>query len=116
MADVAESCPLIDSFWVGNVLYSHINVNRDSDAALADSKPLLDSYYGANYTHERLKAWGAFGSVKQIIDTRRAFRGSGCHRVTFRVSTMKNPFDQLRRIIEEVLPAVNAGTFEPNGI
>jgi hypothetical protein len=40
MADVAESCPLIDSVWVGDALF----VNRR-----------LDGYYGANYTHERLK-------------------------------------------------------------
>jgi hypothetical protein len=53
MADVAESCPLIDSVWVGDALFSHVNVNCDSDAALADSKPFLDRYYGANYTHER---------------------------------------------------------------
>jgi len=116
MADVAESCPLIDSVWVGGVLYSHINVKRDSDAALADSKLFLDRCYGANDTHERFKAWRVFGNGRQIICILRAFRGSCWRRGTFSVSTMKNPFEQLRRVIEEVLPAVNVGTFEPNAI
>jgi len=102
-----------DAGTFGNVLYSHINVGSDMDAALADSKQFLDMYYGADYTPQRLKAWGAFGTAKQCIDTVRPFRGSGCERVTFRVSTMRNPLDQLRRVIEEVLPAVNAGSVEP---
>lgn len=93
----------------GNVLYSHINVDTDEDSALADSKRFLDLYYGADYTPARLKAWGAFGTPAQCIRTLRTFRGSGCERITLRVSTMRDPLDQLRRITEEVLPAVNEG-------
>ena len=100
------------SFFV-NALYSHMNIDRDGASALADSKPFPDAHYRANYTHERLKAWGAFGNVSQVVDKLRAFRCSGCQRVTSRLSTMKNPFDQLRCAIEEVLPAVNAELSNP---
>lgn len=94
---------------LGNVLYSHINIDVDEDRALADSKRFLDLYYGADYTPQRLKAWGAFGTPAQCIATLRSFRGTGCERVTLRVSTMRDPLEQLRRITEEVLPAVNEG-------
>jgi hypothetical protein len=36
-----------------NVLYHHVNVNDDKDAALADSKRFLDLYYSADYSRER---------------------------------------------------------------
>ncbi len=39
-----------------NVLYHHINVNEDKEAALADSKKFLDLYYSADYSRERLES------------------------------------------------------------
>jgi alkanesulfonate monooxygenase SsuD/methylene tetrahydromethanopterin reductase-like flavin-dependent oxidoreductase (luciferase family) len=89
-----------------HVLYHHINVNEDREAALADSKKFLDLYYGANYSRERLEAWLTYGSPRDCIEQLRKFKDSGCRRVTFRISTMGDPMLQLRRTVEDVLPFV----------
>ena len=89
-----------------HVLYHHINVNEDKDAALADSKRFLDLYYTANYSKERLEAWLTYGSPRECIEHLKRFKACGCSRVTFRISTMGDPMVQLRRAVEEVLPFV----------
>ena len=89
-----------------HVLYHHINVNDDKDAALADSKKFLDLYYSANYSKERLEAWLTYGSPRDCIEHLKRYKESGCNRVTFRISTMGDPMAQLRRVTEEVLPFV----------
>jgi alkanesulfonate monooxygenase SsuD/methylene tetrahydromethanopterin reductase-like flavin-dependent oxidoreductase (luciferase family) len=90
-----------------HVMYHHINVNADKDAALADSKKFLDLYYGTNYTKERLEAWLTYGTPRDCIAQLRQFRDAGVRRVAVRVSTMGNAEQQLRRVTEEVLPFVN---------
>lgn len=92
-----------------HVLYHHINVGDDREAALADSKQFLDRYYGADYTRERLEAWLTYGSPKDCIEHLRSYRDHGVRRVTFRISTMGDAATQLRRVTEEVLPFVNEG-------
>jgi alkanesulfonate monooxygenase SsuD/methylene tetrahydromethanopterin reductase-like flavin-dependent oxidoreductase (luciferase family) len=89
-----------------NVLYHHINVNDDREAALADSKQFLDLYYSANYTRERLESWLTYGPPRDCIADLRRFKACGCRRITFRLSTMGDPLAQLRRVSEEVLPFV----------
>jgi|SRR5262245_3432278 len=90
-----------------NVLYHHINVNDDKAAALADSKTFLDLYYSADYSKERLESWLTYGSPRDCIAHLQQYKESGCHRITFRISTMGDPMAQLRRVTEEVLPYVN---------
>jgi alkanesulfonate monooxygenase SsuD/methylene tetrahydromethanopterin reductase-like flavin-dependent oxidoreductase (luciferase family) len=89
-----------------NVLYHHINVNDDKEAALADSKTFLDLYYSANYTRERLESWLTYGTPRDCIEHLKRFNACGCRRITFRISTMGDPMAQLRRVTEEVLPFV----------
>jgi alkanesulfonate monooxygenase SsuD/methylene tetrahydromethanopterin reductase-like flavin-dependent oxidoreductase (luciferase family) len=89
-----------------HVLYHHINVNDDREQALADSKRFLDLYYTANYSRERLEAWLTYGSPRDCIEHLKRFKAHGCRRVTFRISTMADPLQQLRRVVEEVLPFV----------
>jgi alkanesulfonate monooxygenase SsuD/methylene tetrahydromethanopterin reductase-like flavin-dependent oxidoreductase (luciferase family) len=89
-----------------NVLYHHVNVNDDKDAALADSKRFLDLYYSADYSRERLEAWLTYGPPRDCIAHLRSFAASGCRRITFRISTMGDAMAQLRRLVEEVLPYV----------
>jgi alkanesulfonate monooxygenase SsuD/methylene tetrahydromethanopterin reductase-like flavin-dependent oxidoreductase (luciferase family) len=89
-----------------NVLYHHINVNDDKAAALADSKTFLDLYYSADYGKERLESWLTYGPPRDCIAQLKEFKASGCRRITFRLSTMGDPFTQLRRVVEEVLPFV----------
>ena len=57
-----------------HVLYHHINVNDDKDAALADSKKFLDLYYTANYSKERLEAWLTYGSPRDCIEHLKRFK------------------------------------------
>jgi alkanesulfonate monooxygenase SsuD/methylene tetrahydromethanopterin reductase-like flavin-dependent oxidoreductase (luciferase family) len=89
-----------------NVLYHHINVNDDKAEALADSKTFLDLYYSADYGKERLESWLTYGPPRDCIAQLKEFKASGCRRITFRLSTMDDPFTQLRRVVEEVLPFV----------
>jgi alkanesulfonate monooxygenase SsuD/methylene tetrahydromethanopterin reductase-like flavin-dependent oxidoreductase (luciferase family) len=89
-----------------NVLYHHVNVNDDKDAALADSKRFLDLYYSADYSKERLEAWLTYGPPRDCIAHLKRYAASGCRRITFRISTMGDPMAQLRRLVEEVLPYV----------
>jgi hypothetical protein len=89
-----------------NVLYHHVNVNDDKDAALADSKRFLDLYYSADYSRERLEAWLTYGPPRDCIAHLQRYAACGCRRITFRISTMGDPMAQLRRLVEEVLPFV----------
>jgi len=89
-----------------HVLYHHINVNDDRNAALADSKTFLDLYYTADYSKERLEAWLTYGTPRDCIEHLKSYKAHGCRRVTFRISTMGDPIAQLRRVTEEVLPFV----------
>jgi alkanesulfonate monooxygenase SsuD/methylene tetrahydromethanopterin reductase-like flavin-dependent oxidoreductase (luciferase family) len=89
-----------------NVLYHHVNVNEDREAAFSDSKTFLDLYYGANYTRERVESWLTYGSPRDCIAHLKQFKACGSRRITFRISTMGDPMMQLRRITEEVLPFV----------
>jgi alkanesulfonate monooxygenase SsuD/methylene tetrahydromethanopterin reductase-like flavin-dependent oxidoreductase (luciferase family) len=90
-----------------NILYHHINVNEDKDDALADSKKFLDLYYSADYSKERLESWLTYGSPRDCIAHLKEFKASGCRRITFRISTMRDPMAQFRRVVEDVLPYVN---------
>ena len=89
-----------------NILYHHINVNDDKEDALADSKRFLDLYYGADYSKERLEAWLTYGSPRECVEHLKTYKDSGCKRVTFRISTMRDSMAQFRRVVEEVLPYV----------
>ena len=60
-----------------HVLYHHINVNDDKDAALADSKKFLDLYYTANYSKERLEAWLTYGTPRRLHRASQAVQGRG---------------------------------------
>lgn len=90
-----------------NVLYHHINVNADREAAFADSKKFLDLYYSADYTRARLESWLTYGSPRDCVEHIKRFKPSGCRRITFRISTMGDPMQQFRRLVEDVLPYVD---------
>jgi alkanesulfonate monooxygenase SsuD/methylene tetrahydromethanopterin reductase-like flavin-dependent oxidoreductase (luciferase family) len=104
LATAQEAGRTTDHF--DNVLCHHININEDADAALADAKRYLDLYYGANYTKERLEAWGVYGSPKDCVAHLRRYLGTGCNRITFRLVTMGDAMAQFQRFTQEVLPFV----------
>jgi hypothetical protein len=89
-----------------NVLYHHINVNDDKAEALADSKLFLDRYYAADFSKQRLESWLTYGSPRDCIADLARYVACGCRRMTFRISTMRDPFVQLKRLATEVLPFV----------
>ena len=90
-----------------NVLYHHINVNADKEEAFADSKKFLDLYYAADYTKARIESWLTYGSPRECVEHIKRFKASGCQRMTFRISTMGDAMQQLRRLVEDVLPYVD---------
>ncbi len=90
----------------GNIVTAVFNVQADGDAALADAKRYLDRYYGANYTPERLHAWGPIGTPDACAAWISRFRASGCQGFTFRLATTGDAMTQFRRLTEEVLPRV----------
>jgi alkanesulfonate monooxygenase SsuD/methylene tetrahydromethanopterin reductase-like flavin-dependent oxidoreductase (luciferase family) len=89
-----------------NCLYHNINVNPDREAAFDETKRFLDAYYSADYTRERIEAWGALGSAEECIENLRRFRGSGVQRITLRLTSW-DQFGQLERVVRDVLPHVN---------
>src|SRR5436309_11274154 len=90
-----------------NVLYHHVNVNADKEAALADSKKFLDLYYAADYSKARIESWLTYGSPRQCVEHIKRFNAAGCRRITFRICTMGDVMEQFRRLVEEVLPYVD---------
>lgn len=99
-----------------NCIYHHIYIDDDRDRALHEAKVFLDRYYGANYTRERLETWLTYGSVRDCIAGLRAFRGSGAHRITLRLSSEEREREQFDRLVNEVLPRVNEGEAAFDGV
>jgi len=92
----------------GNIVTAIVNIQDDADAAMADAKRYLDLYYGADYTPDRLRAWGPIGTPAGCAAWIRRFAGSGCQGFTFRLATMGDASVQLQRLTEEVLPLAAA--------
>ena len=88
----------------GNIVTAVLNINDDADAAMADAKQYLDLYYGADYTPDRLNAWGAIGTPAACAAWIRRFAGTGCQGFTFRLAAMGDAMAQLRRLTQDVLP------------
>ena len=91
---------------LGNCFYHNINVNEDREAAYEETKKFLDLYYSANFSRERIEAWGALGSPQECIENLRSFRGTGMQRITLRLCSW-DQLGQFERVVREVLPRVN---------
>jgi alkanesulfonate monooxygenase SsuD/methylene tetrahydromethanopterin reductase-like flavin-dependent oxidoreductase (luciferase family) len=96
-----------DMVGFGNIVTAVLNIQDDANVAVADAKRYLDLYYGANYTPERLHAWGPIGTPDAGAAWIRRFHASGCQGFTFRLATMGDAMTQLRRLAEDVLPRAN---------
>jgi hypothetical protein len=90
----------------GNIITAVLNIQDDAEAAMVDAKRYLDRYYGADYSPDRLHAWGPIGTPEACATWIRRFAGIGCQGFTFRLATMGDAMAQLRRLTEEVLPNV----------
>ena len=84
--------------------YHNINLQDDREAALEESKQFLDTYYMTDYPRSYIECWTAAGSAKECIAHLDRFRQLGIDEVTVRVTSW-DQLGQLRRVMDEVLPA-----------
>lgn len=88
-------------------LYHNVNINEDRQAALDESKKFLDVYYTTDFAPEVIDGWVATGSPQECVERLRVMRDVGFDEVTLRVSGW-DQFGQLQRLMNEVLPLVDA--------
>jgi len=84
-------------------LYHNINVNRDRNAALEESKRFLDTYYMVDMPVQRVSSWTAAGSPDECVEHLRAYEQMGIGAVGLRCTSW-NQVEQMHRVLEEVLP------------
>ena len=101
-----------DTSHFDNCFYHHVYIDEDRERALHSAKAFLDRYYAADYSEERLQSWLAYGPAREVVGKLRAFRGSGIHRITLRLSTADREGEQFERLVNDVLPYVNEGPME----
>ena len=90
-------------------LHLMVNINDDRQQALKEAQHFLQSYYGAGtVSQEKADLWLACGSPEAVVEKVQAYIDAGC---TMPVLRFVSPDlkGQLRRCIEEVLPAFRRG-------
>ncbi len=87
-------------------LYHNINVNKDRDAALVETKEFLDAYYSRDHPADWVKCWTAAGTPQECAEHLAKFAPLGVEEITIR-ATSRDQFGQLDTIINEVLPLVS---------
>lgn len=86
-------------------LYHNINVNRDRNAALVETKRFLDTYYDLDHDGRRVETWTAAGTPDECVEHLRVFAQMGFQETTLRITSW-DQFGQLQRVIDEVVPRV----------
>ena len=98
-----------DSSKLESCLHLMVNINDDRQQALKEAQHFLQSYYGAGtVSQEKADLWLACGSPEAVVEKIQAYIDAGC---TMPVLRFVSPDlkGQLRRCIEEVLPAFRRG-------
>jgi alkanesulfonate monooxygenase SsuD/methylene tetrahydromethanopterin reductase-like flavin-dependent oxidoreductase (luciferase family) len=94
-----------DSASLESCLHLMININDDRDIAFREAETFLRSYYGAGaVSRERAELWLGYGPPAAVIEKIQAYIDAGCTMPVLRF-VAPNFKDQLRRCIEEVMPA-----------
>ena len=86
-------------------LHLMVNINENRDESFEQARSFLMRYYGAGaVSRERTELWLAYGSPQQVIEKIQSYIDAGC---TMPVLRFVSPDlkGQLRRCIEEVMPA-----------
>jgi alkanesulfonate monooxygenase SsuD/methylene tetrahydromethanopterin reductase-like flavin-dependent oxidoreductase (luciferase family) len=91
----------------GNIEYHNVNINPDRAAALDESKRFLDAYYGPVFAPEMVEAWTAAGTPDQCAEHLRELARDGAKAITLRITSWDQQ-GQFQRLVNEVLPRVNA--------
>ena len=86
-------------------LYHNINVNKDRDVALAETKAFLDRYYSRDHPVEWVQCWTAAGTPRQCAEHLAKYAALGVEEITIR-ATSADQFGQLDTIVNDVLPLV----------
>jgi alkanesulfonate monooxygenase SsuD/methylene tetrahydromethanopterin reductase-like flavin-dependent oxidoreductase (luciferase family) len=90
-----------------NIAYHNINIGPDRSAALEETKRFLDAYYGPVFAPQMVEAWTAAGTPAQCAEHLRELIGEGAKSITLRITSWDQA-DQFKRLVNEVLPRVNA--------
>jgi alkanesulfonate monooxygenase SsuD/methylene tetrahydromethanopterin reductase-like flavin-dependent oxidoreductase (luciferase family) len=106
LADIREQAVKLgrDPSEIATHVYHNINLQDDREAALAESKRFLDAYYITNYRPQYVECWTAAGPAEACIAHLDRFRQMGIDEVTVRITSW-DQFGQLKRVMDEVLPA-----------
>jgi len=94
-----------DSARLESCLHLYVNINEDQEQATREAYAFMAEYYGSGaISSDRAQVWLACGSPQAVIDKIASFIEAGC---TMPVMRFVSPdlAGQLRRCIEDVLPA-----------
>ena len=94
-----------DSNEIGRCLYISVNLNEDTDGALAEGDQYMRSYYSIPYEVISKNLLCVFGPVRKCIDTIQTYKEAGADYFIVRFAS-PNQGHQMTRFTEEVLPAV----------
>ena len=106
LADIRDQAAKLgrDPSEIASHAYHNINLGPDRSAALEESKRFLDAYYITDYKPAYIDCWTAAGTAAECIAHLERFREIGIDEVTLRMTSW-DQFGQLRRVMDEVLPA-----------
>ena len=94
-----------DASKLDSCLHLMVNINEDRDRAYREAETFLTSYYGAGaVSKERAELWLAYGPPQSVIEKIQAYIDAGCTTPVLRF-VAPDLSGQLRRCIEEVMPA-----------
>ena len=94
-----------DASKLDSCLHLMVNINDDRQQALKEAQHFLQSYYGAGaVSQEKADLWLACGSPEAVAEKIQAYIDAGCTTPVLRFVS-PDLDGQLRRCIEEVLPA-----------
>jgi alkanesulfonate monooxygenase SsuD/methylene tetrahydromethanopterin reductase-like flavin-dependent oxidoreductase (luciferase family) len=106
IADIRDQAAKLgrDPSTIATHAYHNINLQADRSAALEESKRFLDTYYITDYPASYIDCWTAAGTAADCIAHLERFREIGIDEITLRMTSW-DQFGQLRRVMDEVLPA-----------
>ena len=90
---------------IGRCLYVSVNLNDDTDAALAEGDQYMRSYYSIPYDVISKNLLCVFGPTEKCIDTISAYKDCGADYFIVRFAS-PDQMRQMARFTEEVLPFV----------
>lgn len=94
-----------DSSKLDSCLHLMVNINENRERAYQEAETFLTSYYGAGaVSRERAELWLAYGPPEAVIEKIQAYIDAGCTTPVLRF-VAPDLSVQLRRCIEEVMPA-----------